>query len=133
MPPSFKTSEEREIWETLRALNDTWTKANGEKLVDFFHQDMVAITPTDRLRREGREECLAGWLGFLATAKVRHWEEIDPMIHVYGNTAVITYYFDMTFETGGQEVKTGGRDMFVFVKEEGRWWAVADQFSSYPQ
>jgi len=26
----------------------------------------------------------------------------------------------------------GGRDMFFFVKEKGRWWAVADQFSPYP-
>ena len=117
MTPNSKTSEEKEVWETLRNLNDAWTKGNGERLTDFFHRDMVAITPTDRNRREGREECLAGWLGFLAMAKVHHWEEIDPKIQVYGNTAVVTYYFDMAFETGGQQVKTGGRDMFVFVKE----------------
>jgi len=131
--PSFQNSEEQEVWESLRGLNDAWTKGNGEKLADYFHRDMVAITPTDQYRREGREECVAGWLGFLAVAKVHRWEEVDPKIQVYGNTAIVTYYFDMAFETGGQMVKMGGRDMFVFVKEDGRWWAVADQFSPYPQ
>jgi hypothetical protein len=26
----------------------------------------------------------------------------------------------------------GGRDMLVLVREDGRWWVVADQFSPYP-
>lgn len=133
MTPSFQSPDQREVWEAVRNLNDAWTKADGKRLVDFFHKDMVAITPTDRYRREGREDCIAGWVDFLSVAKVQHWKEIDPKIQIYANTAVVTYYFDMAFETGGQTVKMGGRDMFVFVKEDGRWWAVADQFSPYPQ
>jgi ketosteroid isomerase-like protein len=133
MTPSSQTTEEREVWETLRNLNDAWTEADGRNLGDYFHKDMVAITPTDRYRREGRDECIAGWLGFLSVARVHYLEELDPEIHVYGNTAVVTYYFDMEFETGGQTVKMGGRDMFVFVKEDGKWWAVADHYSPYPQ
>ena len=33
---------------------------------------------------------------------------------------------------GGQAIKMSGRDMFFFIKEGDRWWAVADQFSPYP-
>lgn len=43
-----------------------------------------------------------------------------------------TYYFDMSFNMGGQTVNLGGRDMFVFVKESDKWLAVADQLSLYP-
>lgn len=132
MEPQFGTPE-REVWETLRKLNDAWTKSDGKDLASFFHKDMVAITPTDRKRREGREDCIAGWVDFLSMAKVHRWKEIDPKIQVYGNSAVATYYFDMAFEMGGEMFEMGGRDMFVFVKEDGRWWAVADQFSPYPQ
>ncbi|MCX5815122.1 MAG: nuclear transport factor 2 family protein [Proteobacteria bacterium] len=124
---------EREVWETLRKLNDAWTKGDGKDLENFFHKDMVAITPTDRNRREGRDDCVAGWVGFLSMAKVHRWEEIDPKIQVYGDSAVVTYYFDMAFEAGGQMIEMSGRDMFIFVKEDGKWWAVADQFSPYPQ
>lgn len=120
MKPPFQ-GKEQEVWETLRKLNDAWTKGDGKDLKNFFHKDMVAITPTDRNRREGREECIAGWAGFLSMAKMHRWEEIDPKIQVYGDSAVVTYYFDMAFEMGGQLIEMGGRDMFVFVKEGGKW------------
>ena len=124
---------EREVWHTLRQLNDCWTQSDGKELVHYFHENIVAITPSDRLRREGRAACVAGWTAFAAYAKIHHWREIDPKIQVYGNTAVVTYYFDMSFDMGGQTIQMGGRDMFTFVKENGQWWAVADQFSPYPQ
>ena len=132
MKPLFQ-GKENEVWETLRKLNDAWTKGDGKDLKNFFHRDMVAITPTDRNRREGRDDCIAGWVGFLSMAKVHSWEEIDPKIQIYGDSAVVTYYYVMAFEMGGQLIEMSGRDMFVFVEENGKWWAVADQFSPSPQ
>jgi hypothetical protein len=58
--------------------------------------------------------------------------EIDPVIHLYGNSAVVAYYFDMSFDMGGQAINAGGRDMYFFVKEGGKWLAVAGQGSPYP-
>jgi ketosteroid isomerase-like protein len=132
MTEPFSEGAKREVWETLRKLNDCWTKGDGKDLVRYFHRDMVAITPTDRNRREGREDCVAGWVGFASLAKVLKWKEFDPQIQLYGDTAVVTYYFDMEFEMGGRAIRMGGRDLFVFAKEGNRWWAVADQFSPYP-
>jgi ketosteroid isomerase-like protein len=129
----FKNSVEREVWKTLRELNETWTKGNPEDLKNYFHMDMVAITPTDRKRREGREACIADWVEFAKVAKIHDWKEIDPRVQIYGNVAVVTYYFEISYEKNGQTINFGGRDMFVFVKEGGRWWAVADHFSPNPQ
>jgi len=39
----------------------------------------------------------------------------------------------MSFEIDGQKMNLLGRDMFVLVHEEGKWWIVADQFSEYPK
>lgn len=133
MATSGQDQARREVWETLRKLNDCWTKADGKELVHYFHEQMVAITPTDRHRREGREACVAGWVAFASHANIHHWREIDPRIQLHGDTAIVTYYFDMAFDMGGQTIQMGGRDLFVFVKEAGKWWAVADQFSPYPQ
>ena len=126
------TAAQREVWKTLRNLNDCWTKADGKDLVQYFHEQMVAITPTDRLRREGRDACVAGWMAFAQCAKIHHWREIDPRIQIFGDTAIVSYYFDMSFDMGGPTLQMGGRDLFTFVKESGKWWAVADQFSPYP-
>lgn len=132
MAIKFDDSIKQEIWATARAMNDAWTKGNPDDLAKFFHRDMVAITATDRNRLDGGAACIAGWKGFATAAHIHCWEEVDPVINVYGNSAVVVYYFDMSFDMGGQTINMGGRDMFFFVKENGRWWAVADQFSPYP-
>lgn len=129
---SFADPVKQQIWATVRAMNDAWTKGNPDDLSKFFHRDMVAITATDRNRLDGGAACVAGWKGFCSAARIHRWEEIDPVIHVYGNSAVVAYYFDMSFDMGGNTINMGGRDMFFFVKEGERWWAVADQFSPYP-
>jgi len=41
-------------------------------------------------------------------------------------------YFETSFDMGGQTITMGGRDMFVMVEDNGKWRAVADQFSPYP-
>jgi len=128
----FDDPVKQEVWQTLRALNDAWTKGKPDDLKNHFHKDMVAITATDRKRLEGREACFAAWNNFVKASKIHFWKELEPRIQIYGNAAIVTYYFDMSFDMGGQTIKMGGRDMFVFVKEGGKWWAVADQFSPYP-
>ena len=128
----FEDSKKQEIWANVRAMNDAWTKGNPDDLAKFFHRDMVAITATDRNRLDGGAACIAAWKGFTNTARIHRWGEIDPLIHIYGNSAVLACNFDMSFDMGGQTINLGGRDMFFFVKENGRWWAVADQFSPYP-
>lgn len=128
----FEDPVRQEIWQTVRAMNDAWTKGDPDDLANYFHRDMVAITATDRLRREGGAACIAGWKGFAEATTIHRWEEIDPVIHVYGDAAVVAYYFDMSFDMGGRTIDMGGRDMFFFVREDGRWWAVADQYSAYP-
>lgn len=131
-----ESSVKEEVWKTIQAMNRLWTVENNpDGLMNYFHENMVAITPTNRLRVEGRAACVAGWKGFTQMAKINDWKEIDPKIDLFGDNmfAVVTYYFDMSFEIGGQTVKMGGRDMFSLIKENGKWWVIADQYSAYPQ
>ena len=123
---------EKEILEFVRAMNRCWTAGDPSELKNYFHKDMVAITPTGRYRLEGREACVAAWSSFARNARIHTWKERDHKIQVYGSAAVVTYYYDISFDMGGQSFHVGGRDMFTLIKENGRWWAVADQFSSFP-
>ncbi|MBI3102699.1 MAG: nuclear transport factor 2 family protein [Burkholderiales bacterium] len=132
VPIQFDDPIKQEIWTTVRAMNDAWTKGDPDELSRYFHPNMVAFAATERNRIDGGAACVAGWKGFATSNRIHHWEELDPVIHVYGNAAVVAYYFDMSFEMNGRTVDLGGRDLFYFVKERGCWWAVADQFSSYP-
>ncbi len=127
---------EVKVWNTIQKMNKCWTcgdLSELEKLAHYFHKEMVAITPTDKYRLEGKEACFNGWKSFAENTKIHFWKEKDPKIQIYGNTAVITYYFDMSFDMAGQTVNMGGRDMFTLINENGKWLVVADQFSQYPQ
>jgi hypothetical protein len=133
MAPSSSSEDiKQEVWRTVRELNDSWTKGDGSSLIQYFHSRMVAITPMTRERIVGRDACVAGWMEFAKTAKIHYWRVVDPRIELFGNTAVVTYYYDMSFDMHGQTITTGGRDMLTLVKEDGKWWLVADQFSSNP-
>ena len=81
----FTDPIQQEIWATLRALNDAWTQGNPERLAEYFHPDMIAITPVDRLRRDGAAACIAGWQGFAESTRIHSWREIDPLIRVFGD------------------------------------------------
>lgn len=126
---------EQEIWSWVQEMNRVWT-VDGDcaRLADYFHQDMVAITPVARERAEGRDACIRGWDGFVRTASIHRWEETDPKVQVYadGICAVVTYYYDMSVTIGGSTMDLSGRDMMTLVLEDGRWWLVADQFSGKP-
>ena len=132
MSQQFYDLVQQEVWATIRALNDAWTMGNPDDLQHYFHADMVAITPTDRLRREGAAACIAGWKDFANAAKIHAWQEREPLIRVFGEAAVVSYYYDISFEMGGRVIALSGRDMFFLIREQGRWWVVADQFSSTP-
>jgi len=125
---------QEEVWQTIQTLNRLWTDQNNAgELVNYFHKDMVAITPTNRNRIEGRDACVAAWKAFSDSAKIHYWKVIDPKIQVYDEKfTVVTYYFDMSFDMGGQTIKLGGRDMFSLVNEDGKWLVIANQFSPYP-
>lgn len=126
---------EQEVWKTVSDMNHAWAvDRNTEVLKDYFHHDMVAITPTDHDCIEGGDACFAAWKAFVDVTQVHYFREIDPKVRVFANgtSAVVTYYFDMSCEMAGEIIKTSGRDMFMLVKEDGRWQIVADQFSPYP-
>ena len=57
-----KSEIKQEVWKTIQELNWAWAvEGNPDKLKNYFHRDMVAITPTDRNRVEGKDACIAGW------------------------------------------------------------------------
>lgn len=124
------------VWQTVQAMNRTWTvENNASALKNYFHPQMIAITPGDSLRIIGQEACVAAWKSFTEQARIISWKELDPQIQIYGRNrfAIVTYYWEMDYEIDGKMIHSTGRDMFSLVREYGRWWIVADQFSTYPK
>jgi ketosteroid isomerase-like protein len=127
--------DEDEVWAFVQEMNCAWTvDEKPERLSDYFAPEMVAITPTDRYRREGRASCVAGWTEFVQATTILRWIERNPVVLILaeGRGAVVAYDFEIDYRAGGREVQMSGRDLMTLDKRDGRWWLVADHFSSTP-
>jgi ketosteroid isomerase-like protein len=125
-------AEKETVKAFVREMNDAWTRDNGERLSEYFHPRMVAITPVDALRCKGAAECISGWRSFSENSRIHAWREDDIDIEVFGDTAIVTYYYVMDVTLASKRQSLRGRDMLVLRKEQNRWWLIADQFSPYP-
>jgi ketosteroid isomerase-like protein len=124
-----------EVWATVQALNRAWAvDGNPERLANYFAPEMIAITPTDRLRLDGQKACIAGWTEFVRTTKILRWQESNPatLVLAEGRAAVVAYDFQIDFEADGRLVQMSGRDLMTLEKRNGHWWLVADHFSPSP-
>lgn len=112
-------------WETVRAINAAWRTGDVLGLRDRFHEDAVMVPPGFEGRSEGREACVRSYQEFTDNATVRRLDELDPQVDVVGDTAVVTYRFEISYEMGGETQHDAGRDVFVLVRSAaGAWQAV---------
>jgi hypothetical protein len=77
---------------------------------------------------------VASRTGCVQATTIHSWHEHQPKVELFagGMLAVVTYYFEISYDWAGARRDTAGRDMFTLVREDGRWWVVADQFSPFP-
>jgi ketosteroid isomerase-like protein len=125
----------REIETMIREMNRCWTAGwHEEQFRKYIHPDAVAIVPTTPGRLEGRDAYVAGWRCFSEAVVIHEWKETNHKVRVYagGKSAVVTYFFSITFVMGTQKRIMRGRDMFFLVKEGRKWLVAADQFSPEP-
>ncbi len=127
------TDTEREVLDTVEAMNHCWTRGDLRQLPRYFHPRMVAVTPADDLPLVGGAACVAGWTRYATTVRILSWRTRDARVEVFGDAAVVTYLYEMECETEGRTFRPRGRDMLALVREGGRWQVVADQFSPYPK
>jgi uncharacterized protein (TIGR02246 family) len=120
------SSEEsrQEIRNIVHELNNAWATGHPEQLAEFFHKDIVVVSPDFSGRAEGRDACIASYADFCSQATIHGVNIGEPGVEVFGDTAVATYAYELDYEMGGERFKDSGRDLFVFVREDGKWQAV---------
>ena len=75
-------------------------------------------------RAQGADTFLDGFRDFRQNATIREFREHDQQIDVAGDTAVVTFRYDMLYERGGERYRATGRDFWVFQLQARNWLAV---------
>lgn len=105
-------------------INDAWLTGRVEDLAPLVHPEIVMVLPDFAGKIQGREEFLAGFRDFCQNAAIQEFQEHDRQLDIAGDTAVITFRYDMLYERSGDRYRANGRDLWVFQKHGGAWIAV---------
>jgi len=124
MSDTDRIGDTEEIWGLVQRMNDAWAKNGSEPLASFFHPDIVMVRPDFAQRTEGRDACVASYEDFRNQATILDFKITNPGIDVFGDTAIATYAYEISYEMGGERFNDTGRDLFIFVRENARWQAV---------
>ena len=115
---------EAAVWRTVQRINEAWVQSRIEELRELLHSSMVIVPPDRGEPVRGQASCIDSYRDFIVQARVLRFEELTPVIDVFGDTAVATYDFEIFYELGGTWTTQRGRELIVLMREDDRWWAV---------
>jgi ketosteroid isomerase-like protein len=108
----------------MEQINRAWRDCRPADLQALFHPELTMALPGFVGRVEGRQTLLAGFEDFCTHATVEDYHESNLQADVIGNTAVVTFNYQMVYNRSGERYKATGRDLWVFARQEGSWLAV---------
>jgi uncharacterized protein (TIGR02246 family) len=111
-------------WETVQRINRAWRNGDAAGIARLFHPDAVIVHPGFEGRSEGRNACVRSYQEFAEQVAVQRLDEFDAHIDVVGDTAVVTYEFEISYLMDGDEMHDSGRDVFVLSRAGGGRWQV---------
>ena len=117
-------SERQDAAKAMRRINQAWVDGQVEDLAPMVHPEIVMVAPGFSGSIQGREDFLAGFRDFRQNATMHEFREYDQQVDVAGNTAVVTFRYEMVYERSGERYRSTGRDLWVFEKQDGAWIAV---------
>ena len=113
-----------QVRQTLDAINQAWRERRCDALNEFFDENIVIRGPGLKEACRGREAAIHSYVQFLLQSHVIEYAESNHAIDIWGDIAVATYDWVMTFEQKGQTKTDRGHDMFVFSRSDSKWLAV---------
>ena len=108
----------------MHQINRAWLDGRVEELAPLVDSEIVTVFPDFAGKIQGRESFLAGFHDFCQNAIIQEFHEHHQQVDVAGDTAVITFRYEMVYERSGQRYHASGRDLWVFQQQDETWVAV---------
>jgi ketosteroid isomerase-like protein len=117
-------SERENAAAAMRQVNRAWLEGRVQDLASMVHPEIVMVFPGFGGRTQGRENFLAGFDEFSRNATIQEFRKHGHQVDVAGETAVVTFRYDMIYDRSGERYSSAGRDLWVFQKQGSGWIAV---------
>jgi hypothetical protein len=110
--------------ELVQAINEAWVEGRAaDALPELLTEDAVIVGPDLSRLAEGRDACVASYVGFADETEVIDFQEFDHRVDASGPAAVVDYAYRAVYRRDGEELTDYGRDVIVAVETESGWQA----------
>lgn len=94
MQASPMSEQEREVWRVIEEWNAAFAANDAERYFTYIDADITVMTPSNPYRVEGlADDRLEYEFGLRAGySRVSLFQEIAPLVKVYGDFAYVTYF-----------------------------------------
>jgi ketosteroid isomerase-like protein len=111
-----------ELRRVLAAMSAAWQGRRYDSLAQVFADNMVFALPASSARLEGARAVVESYREFMDRVTLTEYREEDPCIDIWGDTAVVTYRWEMAWLAGNVPNREAGHDVFVFRRDPGAPW-----------
>lgn len=113
-----------EIFNIIKNINKAWLNGKINELRNYFHNNIVMMSPDFASKLTGIEEIVKSYWEFIEKSKIYEFEESDFQINVFDNTAIGTYTYRIIYEINNKKYDGTGREIWTFSKVNKSWFAV---------
>jgi len=121
---TLTTKDQQNLWDIMQQINNCWYKGQPAQLAEYFHDNIVFNSPDLKKQSAGKDICIQSYINFINSSKILLFKETNPVVHIFDNTAIVTYEFEMKYEQKDKVYHETGTDIMVFNKQENSWKAV---------
>ena len=100
-----------------------------DTILTFFDSDLTGFSSTQHMRLASLAELRKTFEYYLSKAPEVAYTISDPCVKLYGDTAVLTFYWSVHLKDGKAKKPIEGRGTHVYVKQDGGWKIVHEHFS----
>lgn len=119
-----QNNHHKELKYIVSQINKSWLNNDLKQLNNLFHENMIIADSNFNKLAQNKKECIASYESFIKQAKILRYEEQEMIVNIIGNTAIVNYIFDITWEINNNISSEKGRDVFVFEYSNNKWLAV---------
>lgn len=100
-----------------------------DAVLTAFDSDLTGFSSTQHMRLASLNELRKTFEYYLTQSSKVDYIISDPQVDVYGETAVITFYWTVRIRNGKNRRPIEGRGTHVFAKKDDGWKIVHEHFS----
>ena len=106
-----------------------FNEGNIDKILEFFYPDIVGFSSTKHGRISGLQAMRETFEYYLHEAEKIEYSISEPTVQVFGDSAILTYYWFVKLIDGNKKQEIKGRGSHVYARIDGNWKIVHEHFS----